>query len=248
MSLYSPHNWGFVKHGWKDIEIYRKFCKYLVTSIYKYHPNCIVYFTSINFTENDCNDLLKMNPNIVFNKIEEDFTKQSQEWYKGFIMYNRTFGIRKALKVYKKPVLSLDTDCMLRGSVQPVFNKLKNGFDISLLLRPKEPERTRVNAGVVGFANTPKSLKLVDDWITCMGKDFDKICMKNKQGKNTAGDQKCLWECYNKSKSDVKLFKLPIKYNNGILEEDAIIWHGHSGDKIKALENFTKDYKRKYKE
>ena len=245
LSLHSPHSWAFQDHGGKDVDIYRKFENYLMASIHRYHPESTVEFTAINFTDEDCEGFLKHNPNIVFNKLNEDFTKHSQEWYKGYLMHNRTLYIKKALKKHKKSILYLDTDCMLRGKVDLIFQKLNGGFDFAVLLRPEQPAKTKVNAGIVGFSNTPKSLKLVDSWLDCIGKDFGKILTKNIKGRNTAGDQRCLWEVYNRS--SVRLFKLPVTYNDGLLDKKSIIWHGRSGNKIKALKSFTKDFEERHK-
>lgn len=242
MSLYSPHNWAYVKRDLNESQAYKDFAKCLVESIYKFHNNCVVEFKAINFKEGDYKELLALNQNINFHKINKDFSNKSQEYYKGFLMYNRTLFIEEMLKKYKQPILYLDTDCMLRGEVSFIENKLDEGFDMMVLTRPKQPPKTKFNAGVIALNYNSKVMNLIRLWKKCMGENLENISIKNSKGRSSSREQVCLWSSYNKS--DVLLHPLPQKFNDGDLRKGSIIWHGHSGDKKVALNKFLNEVKK----
>jgi hypothetical protein len=232
-----------MKRNLDETYAYKEFAKCLVKSVYKFHRECKVEFKAINFKENDCEDLLELNPNIVFHRVEEDFSDKSQEYYKGFLMYNRTLFIEKLLKRYNEPVVYLDTDCMLRGRIGFIESKLNEGFDMLVLVRPRQGPKTKFNAGVIAFNHNKRVMDLIDLWKKCMGDDLEKICTKLPSGRSTGGDQKCLWLAYRKS--NVLLHPLPNEFNDGLLKKHSVIWHGHSGEKSKVLKTFLKEIKRK---
>lgn len=234
MSMHSPHSWAFKKKSWEDQDIYPRFLRCLLLSIKKFHPKSRVYMTAINLSQKDRDWCHKLNKNIDFRARDEDFSNRSQEYYKGYLMKQRTRLVRDVL--FSDNVIYLDVDCMLRAPLKVIEDSFVDGvFDFAVLHRPNDPPKTRFNAGVLVFAPTYEALTLVETWLNMMP-DLEKICEKTSQGRSTAGDQERLWRAYERVQP--KTLFLSKEYNDGFLGKESVIWHGCKGDKKNVVDKF----------
>lgn len=86
LGINSPHNWAYKGPKKDDTPLYKEFTLIMVESLHMQHPNEPVHFYAVNFPDDFKQQLLQLNPSIVFTERKEDFSAYSQQRYKGWLM------------------------------------------------------------------------------------------------------------------------------------------------------------------
>ena len=145
--------------------------------------------------------------------------------------------ILNAIDLYHQPVLYLDADTIVRGSLQTIARWLHQ-YDLTILHRPDlqttGPMGTlhaaKFNAGVVGIKNTPWThyyLSRVEAHLnTCLTHFHEDI---------TLLDQEAFYLAYQRYKHRVRLAPLPAAFNDCHFSPHSTIWHGKGSAKRHLL-------------
>jgi len=242
LGINSPHNWAYKGPKKDDTPLYKQFTLIMAESLHMQHPNEAVHFYAVNFPEDFKQQLLQLNPSIIFTERKEDFSAYSQQHYKGWLMATKGAHILKTLQEQQKPLIYFDVDVLIRKKITRIQNMIENKAEITCLYRPYMPKDKHYATGLVGFGHNDNVLAFVQEWQQLMESQITNFMRPRSKGRSVSGDQLLLKQCLEKRK--MKFKALPLSLNDGFLNKESEVWHGHKESKWKNLEIFQKELKR----
>lgn len=131
----------------------------------------------------------------------------------------RLFMLPRLMKELDKPLLWLDSDCLVRGDLGDFMGNML-AHDVSVVIRPKS--RFVVLSSVVGINNTPKGKEYLES--------LDGIYRDTWEEAHWGADPITLWKGIQKTKPRVWEFRQQ-HYNDSKFRAAAKIWHAKHGGK-----------------
>lgn len=206
--------------------------QYLIKSCAKFEPNQKFYLFLINAAKSVDKEIKKWHPNIIIEHAE--FKYDPKKW-RGLMCSARTIPLEKALTTYKEPIVYLDSDIILRGSLTALFDQLKV-YDLIVRSRPNLKTKGaagtehagKFNSGVIAISPSDMGLNFIKEYNKRVRnhiksrKPIDFI----DNGIYTAIDQEYLYLVYLDMKSDLRFRHLDIKFNDPYFNDESPVWHG----------------------
>lgn len=207
--------------------------KYLIKSLAVHMPNEKFCLVLVNGSGKYDNEIRTWHPNLILKNYPLHVDK---EYEKGYQFCYMTLPLHELLVEFDEPLIYMDGDIVVRGSIQPLFEDL-NKYDYMVRYRPfletdgplSATHGAKVNNGVTCFANNKKTrlftLELRNRIVEFLNNGGDPIRWSEKNNAVTAIDQELLWLLYLEYQNEIKFFPTDDRYNDSVFKNDSIIWH-----------------------
>ncbi|MCB9855464.1 MAG: hypothetical protein H6818_07215 [Phycisphaerales bacterium] len=208
--------------------------QYLIKSCARHAPQETFYLFLVNSSPERVAPLQRIHPKL---EVEHVSWPYDRENWRGIMCCARSIPIAKLLHSRNEPLVYLDSDTILRGPLDGLFEELKE-HDLLIRLRPDDtligpggtPHGAKFNSGVIAVRPTPATLEFtqeydrrIRDWIAA-GKPI--IEQRPEARVNVYIDQEFLYLSYESLKDRLRFKPLPEKFNDAKFRPDGVIWHG----------------------
>ena len=173
-------------------------------------------------------------PNIIVERVI--WNTEPSRW-RGLMSSMRSIVLEHALTNYQEPVLYLDADMLVRGSLVQLWSILDE-CDLLVKHRPEIAHlgvagttfASRFNAGAIGVRPTKAGLKFVRLYNSLLREhiqsDLPIVEYRPQYQVDVYADQELLYVAYHKLQNELVFQALPDKYNDAKFAVDSRIWHG----------------------
>jgi len=147
---------------------------------------------------------------------------------KRIIYYQSARFIRlySALRATGRPIITVDIDSLIRGSVEEVV-MAAGAADVGLFLRPEIAHSGKnVLASMVYASPRSESLSFFEN----VARRLAAHLLAEVQTEML--DQRCLWKLYDKQRHALQFWDIPKRYSDWDLGDESIIWHGKGPRKV----------------
>lgn len=207
---------------------------YLIRSCARHMPEQRFYLFLVNSTETRVAPLKAIHPNLMVEHVSWEF--DAERW-RGLMCSARSIPISHVLETYQEPTIYLDSDTMLRTSLDGLFQELE-AHDVLIKYRPQleqigpvgTPHAAKFNSGVIAIRPSEAGLAFMREYHTNMrawieaGKPI--LEWREEYGVHVYIDQEFLFLAYDKLKDQMKFKALPEIYNDAGFHSNSVIWHG----------------------
>lgn len=158
------------------------------------------------------------------------------EHLRGYQFCYMTLPLHALLEEFDEPLVYVDADTLLRGSIAPVFAMLES-YDLVMRYLPFQAlpgpttadDGARVNNGCLGLANNERTrryaLELRNRVIRYLESGRDPARIVAETGTVTGLDQELLWVIYREMQDAIRFFPLEDRFNDSQMQSDSVLWH-----------------------
>lgn len=236
----APLQYGHVATKFEKSPIYWVMAKMLLHSLRHYHPESKVVFNALNFDDEHYEELREVHPEVVFRRRAHEWEPNvKRSVYMGTVIMERAYAALDLLDEHHEPVLYIDVDALVRGSLSRMEDELTK-HDVAVFRRPQEQSQSKKFAiGTLGLADTEMARKLVRRWIEVMP-DYAHAFGRDGRGRNRGGGQLFFDKAFRELKP--RHWQLPWPFIDMYRKPKGLIWHANRGHKIDRLREFLDDF------
>lgn len=215
-------------------EAYLQEAKLLIRSCARHEPEYPFFLFLVNADSVSDSTIRSWHPRI---EIERATWSNDPGSWRGTMCCARSIPIRRVLEEYNEPAIYLDSDVLVRGSLENLKEILER-VDLTVKHRPAEdlkgPAGTsfaaQFNSGVIGLRPSPSGIlfaQLFDERIKEHLRGGKLLSLYHPELRVEALlDQELLYTSYLELKDELSFEGLPARFNDSKFAESSIIWHG----------------------
>ena len=186
--------------------------KALVMSLHEHAPDERVVANLLDF-EKLPTDLCYINPNVSIHYRDAGTDKISKKDITGFMWCYRSIVMRDMLKNHDEPILYLDTDILVRGSLDQFWEDIKPN-SIKVMKRNTKEDISKFQAGVFAVGSSEETRAMMEH--------YNKVVQGNIY---PFAEQEHLYKSWIKFKDIVTQVQLDECYNDWHFDSKSTIWH-----------------------
>ena len=208
--------------------------KTLLRSCARHMPDQRFYLFLVNADVVSDTILRQWHPHLIIERVKWPY--EPSRW-RGIMCSARSIPLRKALEEYGEPVIYLDTDILVRGSLSEIFQELEH-CDLMVRYRPdlnhigaaSTPFGSTFNSGVIAVRPSQAGLRFVREYdrmireYIASGKPLE--VFRPEYRIRFVIDQELLYVAYQKVQDEIIFKPLPMRFNDARFHPTSLIWHG----------------------
>ena len=206
----------------------------LIKSCARHAPRQRFYLFLVNSSEQKFAKLHGFHPNLIVEHVQWPY--DGRRW-RGLMCSARAAPILHVLETYKEPALYLDSDMLVMGPLDELFDELET-YDLLVQYRPEGDvlgaggtrKAGKFNSGVIALRPSDAGIEFARKYDRCIREWIDTgkpLCSYDQdRGVSTCIDQEFLYLVYEEFKERLRFTPLAIKFNDSRFRPGSIIWHG----------------------